>query len=166
MTNAAALTEMLALERGPLLRYLSRYLDRASAEDVAQSLYFKLQRVADHPPIDNKRAYLFRLAFNLAVDHGRAEARQLKLQEEAAGYLAGAGPQPDTVSVLVTQSELQRVAQAAMELPQQTRRIFQLNRFEGLTQREIASQLGVSATTVEKHIRRALDCLARARDGA
>jgi hypothetical protein len=60
---------------------------------------------------------------------------------------------------------LERVRAAAQDLPEPTRTIFRLNRFEGLSQQSIARQLGVSTTTVENHIRRALDALAAARDG-
>jgi len=45
-----------------------------------------------------------------------------------------------------------------------SRNVFYLSRFEGKTQREIARQLGISRTTVEKHMRKILDRLAAARD--
>ncbi len=64
-----------------------------------------------------------------------------------------------------TQDELQRVLDAAGHLPEPTRTIFRLNRLQGLTQAEIARRLGVSVTTVENHVRTALQRLAWARSG-
>ncbi|MFT3763138.1 MAG: sigma-70 family RNA polymerase sigma factor [Pseudoxanthomonas sp.] len=164
-TNAAVLTRMLIEQRGDLLRFLHRQLDRASAEDVAQSLYFKLLRVADEPPIENKRAFLFRMAANLATDHARVQTRLERLRGEVAAWLDEPSAVPDAQEVAARRQELQRIARAVAGLPAQTRRIFALNRFDGLTQRQIAERLQVSDTTVEKHIRRALAAFGRARDG-
>jgi len=165
LSNAVALTRLLTEEREDVLRFLRRWLDRAAAEDVAQSLYFKLIRVADDPPIENKRAFLLRLASNLATDHYRSEGRLTRLREDIAAWLTEAPVHPDTHDVVVSQIELQRMSAVIASLPEQTRRIFALNRFDGLTQKQIAEQLGVSGTTVEKHIRRALAAFGKARDG-
>jgi RNA polymerase sigma-70 factor (ECF subfamily) len=72
-------------------------------------------------------------------------------------------PGPDRITDSIT--ILSRVRAAAQALPEPTRTIFRLNRFEGMSQRAIAEQLAISTTTVENHVRRALDALARARDG-
>jgi RNA polymerase sigma-70 factor (ECF subfamily) len=52
---------------------------------------------------------------------------------------------------------------ALQRLPERSRQVFYLSRFEGLTQREIAVRLRLSRTSVEKHMRRALECVADAR---
>lgn len=76
-TNAAALTRLLLRERPSLLRLAQRIVGTApAAEDVTQSLWLRIQRVEDDPPIANKRAYLYRLATNLAVDHARSDQRR------------------------------------------------------------------------------------------
>ncbi|MEH6415969.1 RNA polymerase sigma factor [Pseudomonas sp. CGJS7] len=164
-SNAALLTSLLVTERERLLRYLRRYLDRAEAEDALQSMYFKVIAVAGEPPILDPRHYLYRLAHHHAVDQGRAEARRRKLREAAAAWLAEDDALPDTARVVLAQSELASIAKAARDLPERSRQIFALNRFEGLTQREIAAQLQVSTTTVEKHIQRVLRLLDQAREG-
>ncbi len=64
----------------------------------------------------------------------------------------------------MAQDELQRVLDAAGHLPEPTRTIFRLNRLQGLTQAGIARRLG-SVTTVENHVRTALQRLAWARSG-
>ena len=45
------------------------------------------------------------------------------------------------------------------KLPERTREIFRMSRFDGLKNREISAELGISTTAVEKHISRALKAL-------
>lgn len=45
-------------------------------------------------------------------------------------------------------------------LPQRTADIFRMSRYESLKNREIAQQLGISITAVEKHISKALKTIA------
>lgn len=52
---------------------------------------------------------------------------------------------------------------AINSLPPQTRRVLLMSRFEGLTHREIALELGISEAAVYYHIRRAFEHLAAVR---
>lgn len=165
-TNAIALSRLLTTERLSLMRWVARIVGEPAAEDVAQSLYLRVQRVEDHPPIANKRAYLFQLAANEAWDQGREQARQRKIKAEADAILWGTDSPPSVDRVLIAREELDRVLEAADGLSEPTRTIFWLNRIQGVPQRDIAAQLGVSRTTVEKHIRRAMALLGDARDSA
>ena len=159
-SNAASLTELLIRERPALLRRVQRILGGDNgAEDVIQAVWFKARGVDDSQAIDNPRAYLYRLAANLATDHGRESSRRNRLL--ADHYLWGADEVISTEEQAMAQDELQRVLDAA-EPP---RTIFRLNRLQGLTQAEIARRLGVSVTTVENHVRSALQRLAWARSG-
>jgi RNA polymerase sigma factor (sigma-70 family) len=64
------------------------------------------------------------------------------------------GPDPEAHADAVGQ--LERLSVALEQLPEQCRRAFLLNRLEGLTHAQIATQLGVSTKTVQRHIERAL----------
>ena len=164
-SNAAALSELMIAERASLLRRLERVTgNQPDAEEVAQSLWFRIQRVADEPPIQHMRAYLFRLALNLALDHRRAAVRRIDVHAEVEALLSGTDDAPGPDRIVDSLVTLRRVRDAAEALGEPTRTIFRLNRFEGLTYKAIAARLGVSTTTVENHMRRALDRLAEARD--
>lgn len=80
--------------------------------------------------IDNPRAYLYRLAINLATDHGRESTRRNRLLAEH--YLWQEDEQISTEEQVMAQDELQRVLDAAGHLPEPTRTIFHLNRLQGL----------------------------------
>jgi len=163
-SNASTLTDLLIRERPALLRRVQRILGSdGSAEDVIQAIWFKARGVDAGGTIDNPRAYLYRLATNLATDQGRERSRQTRLL--ADHYLWGPDEVLSTEEQAMAQDELQRVLAAADHLPEPTRTIFRLNRLQGLTQAEIARRRGVSVTTVENHVRAALQRLAWARSG-
>lgn len=163
-TNASALTEMLIRERPALLRLVQRILGNdGGAEDVIQAIWIKARGVDSGQAIDNPRAYLYRLATNLATDHGRERTRRARLLAEH--YLWGPDEVLSTEEQAMAQDELQRVLAAAEHLPEPTRTIFRLNRLQGMTQADVAKRLKVSVTTVENHVRAALQRLAWARNG-
>lgn len=164
-TNAVALTRLLLRERPSLMRMVQRIVGSAeTAEDVAQNLWFQVQRVNDDPPIANRRAYLYRLTANLATDHVRADASRTTIEAKAQAYLWETSDQPSPEQEAIARDELARVLRAAEALPEPTKAIFRLHRFMGMTQTDVAARYGVSTTTIEKHIRRALAALRKARD--
>lgn len=164
-TNSIALSRLLLAERNSLLRQVRRLVGRDSAEDVTQKIWLKAQAVRDDPPILDKWAYLCRLAHNVAVDHVHSEQRQATVAERAEALLWGADHDLGPERITESRETLDRVRSAIAALPEPTRTILRLTRLEGLTQREAAQQVGVTTTTVENHLRRALASLARIRDG-
>ncbi|MBD9367311.1 sigma-70 family RNA polymerase sigma factor [Xanthomonas sp. XNM01] len=161
-SNAIVLTELLIRERPALLRLVRGILGGdAGAEDVIQSIWLRVRGVAGEQGIDNPRAYLYRLASNLATDHGREKTRRSRLLAEH--YLWGPDEVLSTEEQVMARDELERVLDAAGHLPEPTRTMFRLNRLQGLTQPEVARRMGVSVTTVENHLRQALQRLAWAR---
>jgi RNA polymerase sigma-70 factor (ECF subfamily) len=165
-STAADLSSLMISERASLLMRVERIVgNRADAEEVTQTLWFRIQRVGDDPPILRKRAFLFRLAGNLALDLRRGRMRQTEVHAQVRALLMEEDDAPGPDRIVDSIVILGRVRAAAQALPEPTRTIFRLNRFEGLSQTAIAARQGISTTTVENHVRRALDLLAWARDG-
>ncbi len=160
-SNALVLSRLLQVERPSLLRRLQRILnDRVPAEDVIQDLWLKLQAVRDDPPIDNPAAYLQRAATNAARDALRAAARRREeVDAEIADLLWIEDDRPGPDRVVFGRDMIERLGRAIEALPEPTRGMFRLNRFGGLTQREIAACYRVSTTIVERHIHRAIEAL-------
>jgi len=164
-SNAVSLARLLLAERTTLLRRVRRLVGQDAAEDVAQKIWLKIQRINDDPPILNKKAYLHRLAHNIAIDHVKGDQRQATVAERAEALLWGADFDLGPERIIESRDLLARIAGAIASLPEPTRTILRLTRLEGKTQREVAEEIGVSTTTVENHLRRALALLGRIRDG-
>ena len=135
-----------------------------TAHDLTQELYLKVSALENRAEVGNARAYLFRMASNLVVDHLRREQRRGGLLAEIEGLLWGGDGGVSPERQVIAQQELRGLIAVVEALPPATRRVFKRNRFDGKTQREIAEELGISQTAVEKHIRKALQRLATRRD--
>ncbi|CCQ89638.1 hypothetical protein NITGR_150006 [Nitrospina gracilis 3/211] len=161
----SALLEAYYEYQGDLVRFLSHRLKCGfAARDMVQELYLRLLKIQNPTGIENRKAYLFRIASNLATDHIRVEARRAELLRECRDVLTRSENQVTPERVTLARWELKLYQKAVQDLPPLSRRIFYLNRFEGKPQRAIAEEVGVSVTTVEKHIRKVLDRLAATRD--
>ncbi|MDX3911702.1 MAG: RNA polymerase sigma factor [Sphingobium sp.] len=156
-TNALVLSRMLLVERPSLLRLAQRIVGSApAAEDVTQSLWFRVQRIEDDPPIVNKRAFLYRLTTNLAVDQLRADRRHGALFE--AGGLPEDVPDdlPSSDKALLDREKLDALMAALGELPPRTRQVFVMRKFDEMPVQEIATRLGLSRSSIAKMMQSAL----------
>jgi RNA polymerase sigma factor (sigma-70 family) len=142
-----------------LLRFIQRRTGSlAIAEDVVQETWIRATTSGAVMP-DNPRAYLYRMAGNLAIDHMRRNAR-------SAAWIDGTSddgavervesPQPAPDDVVAARQEWGVLTDAVKDLPEKCRQVFLLYRGRDMTMRQIAQALGISEKTVEKHIARAM----------
>ena len=154
--------------RSAIERFLiSRLGSKDEAEDVLQELFLKLDRTELSQEVQNPGAYLFRMALNLARDRRRERSRARTRDNDWVGIryvMAGTEPVADIPSAEAGYQAKQRVAAihtAIEELSPQCRRVFLLHKIEGLSHKEVARQVGISRSTVEKHMNTALKHLIR-----
>lgn len=164
MSESRLLTAFRENERDLVQFLVHRLKSTFTAQDLVQDLYVRIRTLDPVPAVGNDRAYLFRMAANLATDHQRREKRHAELQAEAQSYLTNGTDTRSPERLAMSRAELQRLKRALEELPPTTRRIFELNRLEEKSHREIAEIVGLSPTAVFKHIRRAMDHLAPNRE--
>lgn len=159
--SQSSLLDAFHENRSELLAYMAARLRCSiTAQDLVQELFLKVFALERSAEIANGKAYVFRMAANLVIDHQRSASRQGAVLAEAEAYLHVAEAPPSPERQAMAQEELRDLAAAVEQLRPATRRIFKRNRFDGQTQREIAADLGISQTAVEKHIRKALAALA------
>ncbi|GFE89888.1 RNA polymerase sigma factor [Steroidobacter agaridevorans] len=144
---------------------LRRWLARKRApdldiDDIIQESYAVLAKRERVDDIVDPRAYLFQVAHSLVVRNIR-RARIVSIQAvddlELCDYPDEA-PTPEQNAI--ARDELQRLAEVIATMPGQTREAFILRRVRGMRQRDIAARMGLSESTVEKHIARGLRWLA------
>ncbi len=137
--------------------YLVRRLGCPEAgREAAQDVFLKLLTRPQWEPIQNPRWFLLRSARNLAIDQQRSESLRPACEalDDHADYLPD--PLADPARIVEGRQYLQAVANGIENLPGKCREVFFLHRFDGLTQREIAGQCGISVKMVEAHLARAM----------
>jgi RNA polymerase sigma factor (sigma-70 family) len=151
--NAAA-AELFELHHEPLRRYLARYTGDADlAADIAQEAFV---RFLEHvPAADTAGPWLFRVATNLARDHGRSQARRRRLVMEGRAMLAHSDP-PAAPDQAASRSYARRRVNEAFGALSEKERMALLMREEGYAHREIADALGTTTGSVGTLMARAL----------
>ena len=135
---------------GVLVRILN---NREEAEDVLQEVFLQVwRRAAD---FDENRGRPFTWLVTLARSRGIDRLRSLASRERVA--VAGANDASEDVSDAATdaiRSEQRGVVNDALsQLPEEQQRPLMLAYFDGLTQSEIAAQLGAPLGTVKTRMR-------------
>jgi RNA polymerase sigma-70 factor (ECF subfamily) len=155
------ITDAFIACRAQLARTVSRIVPPHDIEDIVQETYVRVCQYEAKDALDEPRALMTRIARNLALDHiKRAEYRLTSSYEEDDVSLFSAAVAKriadDTSDTAATREEFSRFCEVVRELPQQCRRVFVMKKVYGYSQREIAQELGLSESTVEKHIARGM----------
>ena len=156
--DRAALKDLFQ-EHYPLVcQAIHRFIrDHATTEDLAQEVFLRFWEKRHSIEVTSSLpAYLRRMAINEALGYLRRSKRYEEDEftpENEAGTHASA-------EETYLHSELQESVTAAINtLPPKCRTVFQLSRYEELTYREIADQMGISVKTVENQMGKALKIL-------
>nr|WP_221774164.1 sigma-70 family RNA polymerase sigma factor [Novosphingobium flavum] len=135
---------------------LRRVSCRSDAEDIIQECYCTLSERGDFGSIQSPRAYLFTVARNLLLQEIR---RNRIVQIDSVAELDRFDvvcEEPSPERVAAGRNELALVRQLIADLPARARKIVELRKIEGLSQKEIAVRLGVSVNVVENEASRGL----------
>ncbi len=130
----------------------TRTRGRADPEELLHAAYLRLLRYRAQQTVENVAAFLVRTAVNIGVDNYRHDRFIADVAPEEAG-LREISPLQD--EVLAARARLERVREGLSRLTPRTREIFLMHRLDDMKYREIAEQLGISQSAVEKHIAKA-----------
>lgn len=146
------------------LRLHVRSLSAADVDDLVQEAYARMWG-AEFTAIANPRAYFYGVIRN-QLRQGARRARVVKM--ELMGEIDDLGiisDEPGPERRLSARQELERLKSIVAELSPQCRKAFELRKFEGLSQRDVAARMGVTESTVEKHLAKALTTILEATAG-
>jgi len=131
------------------VRQINRCIRRnVDAEDLLQTAYVRFMSYPRRAMVDNVQAFLVRTAVNIDIDNYRRER-----------FFAGIAPDvrnsemaPLQDEVVAARASLKRAEEGLSRLNPRTRDILLMHRLENMKYRDIAKQLAISESAVEKHI--------------
>ena len=160
-SNSAVLMDELSV---PLVRYLSRKVrNNEDANDLAQEALLRMHKFQQSQQLDNAKAFLFKTANNLVID----QIRRAKVHDR---YISWENSQVDVTSeihkcvpsverTVSAEQELDQIYQVVDQMPEKVKRAFLMHRGKDMSYPEIAQEMGVSTSMVEKYIVKALKIL-------
>ncbi|NIK88015.1 RNA polymerase sigma-70 factor (ECF subfamily) [Rhizomicrobium palustre] len=138
-----------------LKRYLKRFFPRTEdVDDLAQETFLRAFAADAFETVGNPRAYLFRVAKNLALNEKerRAHATSSPIEDFEESPVLEDRTQVAADDALDSRRRLRVLAQAVAVLPPQCAKVFLLRKAYGLSYKEIAAKLNISVSTAEKHM--------------
>ena len=137
-----------------LKRFLRRFtVHPADAEDLAQEAFVRAYVAESGQNISSPKAFLFRVARNLALNERAkaANATTLPLEDFAETPVIEDVGQVALEDEMEARQRVRMLAEAMASLPPQCSKVFLLRKVHGLSYKEIAERLGISVSTAEKH---------------
>ena len=158
--SANPIEQLFREHNDALLRFLRARLNSdADAREAAQEAYVRLLQLdrSDQPSF--LRAYLFKIASNVATDMLRRKSVRARLSvADEPAWAEGAVQE----QALLARQQLRVVEDALSELPPRCRLAFILRRHEELPTAEIGERLGVTDRMVRLYLARAIQHVQRA----
>lgn len=154
---SSAITTLYIEHIGELRRFLVRRLSCIEvAAELAHETFVRYLVAAPTAPVVNPRAFLYRIAGNLAIDYLRSNrlSASLTVDLDCCGELPSDEPSPERYAI--ARQQLDCLRRAIDELPPRCREVFVRHKFDGLSQKELAGRYGVTVNAIEKHLIRAL----------
>jgi RNA polymerase sigma factor (sigma-70 family) len=155
MSNDTLFYKAYLSSRKSISRLVARIVPPHEIEDIVQETYVRICQIENKEGITSPKSFMYKTARNLALDYQKqANVRLVDGVEnmETLEQLLSNHPKDEMYENALTQSKFSHFCEAVRLLPVQCRKVFVLKKVYGYSQREIAVQLNISESTVEKHI--------------
>jgi len=149
--------QVFLTQRVILLRTLQRMVNNPStAEDLLQETYLRVTRALSERTVEHLEPFVFQTARNLALDHLRSRRIQSRtVLEDVPTEVIESVPSSLSTPEEAHQAAqlLERLSVSLSQLSARQQRIFILSRLHGCSYQEIADELNVSLSTVQKELK-------------
>lgn len=161
-------------EYGLMCSFANRMLhDRTMAESIAGDVIFNLWESHERLKITSSlRSYLLGAVRNRCINELKSRIKRLSatiaslnIREEMEMLDVIFTDDSQPLGTLLEQELEEQISHCISLLPKECRKVFEKSRFEGLSYKEIASELKISTNTVKYHIKQALSILHSNLDG-
>lgn len=154
---ATAITSLYIEHIGEIRRFLLRRLACVEvAAELAHEVFIRFMAAEPATPVENPRAFLFRIAGNIAIDHVRANPAKPWQWVDIADCAELPSDYPAPERFAIARQQLNQLRAAIEALPPKCREIFIRHKFDGLPQADLAKEYQVTVNAIEKHLVRAL----------
>lgn len=136
-------------------KYLRNYLKKEhDIEDILQEVYIKAVKVAEckEQEISQPKAFLFTVAKNLALNELTKKANRITRYIDEVSEESISLHSQSIEADFENKEKLSIYAQAVSELPEKCRQVYLLRKVYAFSYKEIAAQLGITVSCVEKHL--------------
>lgn len=129
-------------------------------QDFMQQCYLKLWERFDETDLEKEvLPLLYTYARNLVIDHLRKQTREQLVGDYAV--LENEATAQNSVQDYITEKEHEKgLHDAINKMPARRKEVFSLIKIQGMSYQEVSLQLGISVSTVEKHMHEAYKFLA------
>jgi RNA polymerase sigma factor (sigma-70 family) len=156
-TENSPVTATFLQNLGGLKSYLSRFFhSRHDIDDVLQDAYVRAVQAEKVEKIQTPKAFLYKICKNLAINHHTRAAQRLTDYIEDFDDLEVTYSTVSMDDQLEQENRFVQFCEAVKCLPPQCRRAFVLKKVYGLSSKEVAQRLGITISTVDKHLARGL----------
>jgi len=153
--TAVPIADLYANHHGWLLGWLRKKLGNSfDAADLAHDTFVRLLAREETPALQEPRAYLTTVAQGVVSNFHRRRKIEAAYLDTLAAMPEQLVPDPETRAILL--EALVEIDRRLDGLPLPVRKAFLLSQLDGLTQPQIAAELGLSLATVQRHIVKAM----------
>lgn len=148
-----AVSQLFREHNRVLVGYLTaRLRSEQEAKEVAQEAYVRILQLQEPRSPSLLRAYLFKIATNLAVDRLRHRGVRHRAEEQPELLNQSTSELDDPAKQLLAREQADQLLGYLRELPIKCQDVFTLHRFEGIPQHEVAVRLGFSERMVRRYV--------------
>jgi RNA polymerase sigma-70 factor (ECF subfamily) len=158
--TATDIADLMHKHRHELLGFLSQRISCTdAAQDIFQETFIRYAGYGSKDQIENPRAFIFRIATNLATDYLRSHNRYSWREVESAANEEAEDGEQSSLSAertVMSQQQLEHLIAALAELSPKCREVFVLLKLKHCSYAEVEQRLGISQTMIFKYLTQAL----------
>lgn len=154
--NKTALDELYNYYYPRLYTFAKRFLKvEDDINDILQDVFIKIwENRKNIKNVETFNAYIFTITKNTVISYFREKIKVADFESRVREMATTEGYLTETAAEYEDLKE--KVDQLIEQLPEKRKQIFKLSREQGLSNKEIAGEMGISVKTVEDHIMHAI----------
>jgi len=126
-----------------------RFSSACDIDDIIQEAYLRVLQARETGTLQSPKAFLFATARNFALNRLRDQRLDRTAPFQAIEALPALDTGEDIPEALARTQELELLREAIQSLPTRCRQILTLRRIYGMSQKDVAAELGIAEHTVE-----------------